>query len=262
MSTPQTLALVLTGTALLAQPPAAQKRPVTDNYHGVTVTDDYRWLENSADPAVKAWSDAQNLTARKYLDGLPAREAVFDELKKLYAQRSVRYRDLKFRRGLLFAMRTKPDKEQPALVTLKSADDPASDRAIVDPNGIDAKGGTEIDFYEPSLDGRYVAVSLSTGGSESGDVHVYDVSALRALPDVVPRVNGGTAGGSVAWNADGSGFFYTRYPRAGERPAPDLDFYQQIYFHRLGTKTEQDVYALGKDFPRIAEIALDSSEDG
>jgi prolyl oligopeptidase len=262
MSTPQTLALVLTGTALLAQPPAAQKRPVTDNYHGVTVTDDYRWLENASDPAVKAWSDAQNLTARKYLDGLPARQAAFDELKKLYAQRSVRYRDLKYRRGLLFAMKTQPDKEQPALVTLKSVDDPMSDRAIVDPNQIDAKGGTEIDFYEPSLDGRYVAVSLSTGGSESGDVHVYDVSALRALPDLVPRVNGGTAGGSVAWNADGSGFYYTRYPRAGERPGPDLGFYQQVYFHRLGTKTEQDAYSLGKDFPRIAEIVLDTSEDG
>ena len=258
MSTPLTLALVFASTALLAQ----QKRPVKDTYHGVTVTDDYRWLENSSDPEVKAWSDAQNLTARKYLDGLPAREAAFDELKKLYSQQSVRYRDIKYRRGTLFAMKIQPEKEQPALVTLKSVDDAASDRAIVDPNGMDAKGGTEIDFYEPSLDGKYVAVSLSKGGSESGDVHVYDMLTGRALPDEIPRVNGGTAAGSLAWNADGSGFYYTRYPRAGERPAADLDFYQQVYFHRLGTKTEQDVYALGKDFPRIAEIALDTSEDG
>ena len=262
MNTPQKLALVLTGTALLAQPPAAEKRPVTDNYHGVAVTDDYRWLEKAADPAVRAWSDAQNLTTRKYLDGLPARAAAFDELKKLYSQRSVRYRDLKYRRGVLFAMKTQPEKEQPALVTLKSADDPASDRAIVDPNQIDAKGGTEIDFYEPSVDGKYAAVSLSKGGSESGDVHVYDVLAGKALPDVIPRVNGGTAGGSLAWNGDGSGFYYTRYPKAGERPAPDLDFYQQVYFHKLGTKAEQDVYSLGKDFPRIAEIELETSEDG
>lgn len=41
-----------------------------------------------------------------------------------------------------------------------------------------------------------------------------------------------------------------------------MGFYQQVYFHRLGTNTERDTYALGKDFPRIAEIALDSSEDG
>jgi len=262
MSTPQALALFLIGTALLAQPPAAQKRPVTDTYHGVAVTDDYRWLENVSDPAVKAWSDAQNLAARKYLDGLPARAAAYEDLKKLYSQQSVRYSDLKYRNGVLFAMKTQPPKEQPALVTLKSADDPASERVIADPNQMDAKGGTEIDFYEPSVDGRYVAVSLSTGGSESGDVHIYDVAAGRALADVIPRVNGGTAGGGLAWNADGSGFYYTRYPRSGERPAPDLDFYQQVYFHRLGTKTEQDLYSLGKDFPRIAEIALATSEDG
>ena len=107
----------------------------------------------------------------------------------------------------------------------------------------------------PSTDGKYVAVSLSKGGSESGDVHVYDVETGKPRGDIVPRVNGGTAGGSVAWNADSSGFYYTRYPRSGERPPADLNFYQQVYFHRLGTSTGQDSYSLGKDFPRIAEIA-------
>jgi prolyl oligopeptidase len=249
--------LVLAGATLFAQ-----KRPVVDTYHGVEVTDDYRWLENSSDPAVKAWSDAQNQISRKYLDGLPDRPAALEQLKQLYSQRSVQYSHIMYRHGVLFAMRTQPDKEQPALVTLKSADDPASARVVLDPNQLDTKGGTEIDFYEPSHDGLHVAVSLSRGGSESGDVHVYEVASGRAFPDVIPRVNGGTAGGSLTWNADNSGFYYTRYPRAGDRPAPDLDFYQQVYFHRLGTGTEQDVYSLGKDFPRIAEIALDSSEDG
>ncbi len=41
-------------------PPATPKRPVTDEYHGVTVVDDYRWLENAADPAVKKWTTEQN----------------------------------------------------------------------------------------------------------------------------------------------------------------------------------------------------------
>ena len=49
---------------------------------------------------------------------------------------------------------------------------------------------------------------------------------------------------------------------AASGPKQDMGFYQQVYFHRLGTKTEDDTYALGKEFPRIAEIALQSSEDG
>jgi prolyl oligopeptidase len=93
-------------------------------------------------------------------------------------------------------------------------------------------------------------------------VHVYNTATGLETGDLIPRVNGGTAGGSLAWNADGTGFWYTRYPRAGERPTTDLDFYQQVYFHKLGTKTEADTYALGKDFPRIAEINLLASEDG
>src|SRR5215472_12581571 len=247
---------------VLAQPPSAPKKPVTDTYHGVTVVDDYRWLEDSSEANVKAWSDAENRVARQRLDALPTRTAAYEQLKKLYAQQSARYFGLQSRAGVLFAMKMEPPKEQPMLVALKSAQDPASERAIIDPNQIDAKGGTEIDFYVPSLDGHLVAASLSKGGSESGDVHVYDAATGKALADVIPRVNGGTAGGSLAWNADGSGFYYTRYPRVGERPAADLDFYQQVYFHKLGTKPEQDTYSLGKDFPRIAEILLNTSEDG
>jgi prolyl oligopeptidase len=249
-------------SAILAQSPATPKKPVTDTYHGVTVTDDYRWLENASDAAVKAWSGAENGVARKYLDALPERAKAFDELMKLYSQQSPRYMGLQYRRGVLFGLKTNPPKEQPLLVTLKSADDPASERVIVDPNQLDAKGGIEIDFYAPSLNGKLVAVSLSKGGSESGDVHVYDTATGKPLADVIPRVNGGTAGGSVAWNADGSGFYYTRYPHPGERPAADLDFYQQVFFHKLGTNPDQDSYSLGKDFPRIAEILLDTSEDG
>ena len=133
---------------------------------------------------------------------------------------------------------------------------------ILDPSSLDAKGGTAIDFYVPSRNGKYVAISLSKGGSESGDVHVYDTGTRQATGDVVPRVNGGTAGGSVAWNEAGDGFYYTRYPRDGERPAADMDFYQQVWFHKLGTKTEQDTYSTGKEFGRIAEIQLDASDDG
>jgi prolyl oligopeptidase len=258
------LALALAGSLAGAAgpPPPTPKKPVTDTYNGVQVVDDYRWLENYSDPAVRQWSDRQNQYARGYLDRLPARAALYDELKRLYTHPSPGYFALTSRPGLLFALKSEPPKEQELLVTLASPDDTASEHVILDPNQLDSTGGTSVDFYEPSTNGKYVAVSLSQGGSESGDVHVYSVETGKPLDDIVPRVNGGTAGGSVAWNADDSGFYYTRYPRGTERPPADLSFYQQVYFHRLGTPTTQDTYSLGKDFPRIAEIALHASSDG
>ena len=162
----------------------------------------------------------------------------------------------------MFALKLQPPKNQPFLITLASAEKPGSERTIVDPNQLNAKGTTAIDFFVPSRDGRLVAVSLSEGGSEDGTVHVYETANGKELSDVIPRVNGGTAGGSVAWNADASGFYYTRYPRGKERPKEDLDFYQQVYFHKLGTPTSADTYVIGKDFPRIAEIQLRTDDSG
>jgi prolyl oligopeptidase len=245
-------------------PPAPQtpKKPVTDDYQGVQVVDDYRWLEPAADPEVRKWSDQQNARTRTYLDGLANRPAIVERLHQLNGSSSVKFSSLVSRAGLLFALKTQPPKTQAYLVSLTSPDDPASARTIVDPNTIDPTGSTTIDFYEPSLDGKLVAVSLSKGGSEEGSVSVFEVVTGKQLGDAIPRVNGATAGGSVAWNRDASGFWYTHYPRAGERAAADLNFYQQIYFHRMGVPATQDEYANGKQFPRIAEVELQSSDDG
>ncbi|MBI5837550.1 MAG: S9 family peptidase [Candidatus Eisenbacteria bacterium] len=245
-----------------APAPRAEKRPVTDVFHGAGVTEDYRWLEDIASPEVRTWSDGQNRHARSVLDRLPSVRAIRKRITELDRASSPDHYELSQRGGRLFAIKSEPPLQQPFLVTLGSVDDARSTRTVVDPNLLDPKGGTSIDWYVPSRDGRLVAVSLSEGGSESGTVHLYDVESGKALEDVIPRVNGGTAGGSLAWNEDATGFWYTRYPKEGERPKEDLDFYQQVYFHKLGTREGGDTYSIGHDFPRIAEVALQSSDDG
>lgn len=253
----------LAAALLAAAPyPETPKKPVTDTYQGVAVSDDYRWLESWNDPAVPVWNEAQNAHARSVLDAVPDVAAVRARVAQLVKSSSERYFGMVTRKGLLFALRWEPSKQQPYLVTLRSADDRRSERVVVDPNRMDAKGSVAIDFFAPSLDGAKVAVSLSRNGSESGDVHLYDVASGREIGEVIPHVNNGTAGGSVAWNANGTGFWYTRYPRGAERPPEDAGFYQQVFFHRIGTPTERDSYELGKELPRIAEIALDTRQDG
>jgi len=263
MSKTTVSAAVLVFAAVVAPgPPVAPKKPVTDVYHGVQVRDDYRWLETWADPQVQKWSEAQNASARSILDALPGREAIARRVRELEASPSPDYFALIQRGGALFALKDEPPKQHPFLITLRSADEPASGRVLVDPNALDPKGTTSIDWFVPSRDGKLIAVSLSEGGSESGTVRVFETESGTPRRDAIPRVNGGTAGGSLAWNADATGFFYTRYPRAGERAAEDMEFYQQIWFHKLGAPTQEDTYSLGKDFPRIAETELQASEDG
>ncbi|MBZ5550656.1 MAG: prolyl oligopeptidase family serine peptidase [Acidobacteriia bacterium] len=159
-------------------------------------------------------------------------------------------------------MKYQPPQQQPTLVALHSPDDPSGAKVIFDPNAASNKGSTAVDFYVASLDGKYVAVALSENGSEDSNGRIFEVATGKALPDVVPRVNFATAGGSIAWKADSSGFYYTRYPQGNERPPEDANFYQQVYFHKLGSDPKQDTYVIGKEFPRIAEIQLRASDDG
>jgi prolyl oligopeptidase len=243
-------------TTPTTKPPPTDQRPVTDTYHGVKVVDDYRWLEAGSDKEVKAWNAAQNAFARTRLDALPAAKAVRQRLTKILTAESARYWGLSPRPGKLLAIKHQPPKQQPMLVVLPSADRPADEQLVLDPNRLDPTGGTAIDWYVPSFDGELVAVSLSKGGSEVGDLHLFETATGKQVHEVIPRVNGGTAGGSVAWLPDHSGFFYTRYPRSTERSAADLNFYVQIYFHKLGSPIAEDRYEAGKDFPRIAEIEL------
>jgi prolyl oligopeptidase len=242
--------------------PETPKKPVATNYQGVTVEDPYQWLEEDNAPQVKSWSDAQNQRTRQFLDKLPDRTAIEKQLTEWYAKTSPSYFSLVSRPGILFAMKFQPPKQQPLLVTLTSAEDPKSEKVVLDPNVLDAKGTTAIDWFVPSLDGKHVAMSLSKGGSEDGTLHFYQTATGKPLPDTIAHVQYPTAGGSAAWNAEGTGVYYTRFPRNGQRPDADLNFYQQIYFHKLGTSDTEDTYSLGKEFPRIAEIALQASRDG
>ncbi len=245
----------------LAPPPPTPRKPVVDTYFGAKVTDNYQWLEKN-DAETRAWTEAQNQRARSYLDAQPVHAEIIGWLKELVRVRAVNYYGLEYAGGMLFALKSAPGTQQDSLVTINSADDPASARVVVDPTVLDPSGNTAIQFFVPSGDGKLVAVCLAQGGSEQGVVHVYETATGKALPDVVPRVNFPTAGGSVAWNVDDTGFYYTRYPHQGERPPQDINFYQQVYFHKLGTADSQDTYVIGKDFPRIAEISLDSGRDG
>src|SRR5262249_4290136 len=136
--------LALTYATLAERAPDTPKKPVSTKYHEVTVEDPYQWLEADDNSQVKVWSDAQNQQTRKYLDSLPDRTAIENQLKDWYAKTSPNYFPLVSRSGILFAMKFQPPKQQPLLVTLASADDLKSEKVVLDPNVLDTKGTTAI----------------------------------------------------------------------------------------------------------------------
>jgi prolyl oligopeptidase len=248
------------GRAADAGAPATPVDVMSDVYHGVTVADPYRWLENGADPKVHDWSVVQDNRTRAYLNALALRQPIYDRLFKLNEQTSPSYSRLRPTGDRIFATYNQPPKQQPMIAMLGRDVDPATARVIVDPNTLDPTGATAIDWFVPSPDGTKLAVSLSARGSEDGSLHIFDVATGKEPGEVIPRVQYPTGGGSLAWAADGTGFYYTRYP-GPERPAEEQHFYQRIYFHKLGADPAGDTYVAGRDFPKVAEIALDNHQN-
>ena len=245
-------------SAQVAPAPAPSGQPIAyDTYHGVRVADPQRWLENGDDPAVKAWVATQNARTRAYLDAKADRGAIAAELLRLENSFSTTDARVQVAGGQLFALTFYPKAQQPVLSTLALSGDPATRRAVLDIGRLSADGSVALDWYVPSFDGRLVAVSLSKGGSEIGTLHVYEVATGREIDTPIVDVQRPGGGGSLAWSADGKGFWYTRYP--GESaPKEDRDFLQRAFYHRLGTDPASDraVLATGDGLPRTAEIKL------
>ena len=252
-------------TTAVAQPlPTvnAAREPVTNVYHGTVVIDPYQWLEDPSSSAVQDWVKQENARTAAYFERLPYRAGLRQQLQELLGEQSASFGGLRWKKGRIFALRFKPPAQQPVLVRVSSLDAPALWKPVFNPNTFNTNGTTAIDWFVPSPDGKLVAISLSEGGSEQGTLHFFEVDSGKELSEVIPRVQYPTGGGSAAWLPDNSGVYYTRYPHQGERPEADLNFYQQVWFHRLGTPVSEDRLEVGKDFPRIAEVELESSEDG
>lgn len=240
------IALILTCIALLhstAQAadktaPTTPTDDVVDTYGDIKVTDSYRWLENAADPKVHEWSLAQDARTRKYFDAIPYHNEMVDRLMKQISTSSSAYGGLQAVGDKIFAFYVQPPKQQPMIAVLPNSADPSDAKVILDPNVINDKGTTAIDWFVPSPKGDYVAVSMSENGSEDGSLHIIDVASGKEVDAVIPRVQYATGGGSLAWRSDGTGFWYTRYPAPEEGPAGTEQsgfHFSQLGRHRICT---------------------------
>jgi prolyl oligopeptidase len=226
---------------------------VTTTYHGVEVTEDYRWLEDSSSADTQQWTDAQQARTRAYLDAIPWRPALRARVEELLRDDSTTYGNLSGGGGLVFALKEQRPRQRPLLVSLTDLDDLGTERVVLDPVEVDPSGETNIDWFVPSPDGSRVAVSLSEHGNEDGTLHVYDVASGEHVGTPIPHVN--VMGGSVTWRHDGAALWYTL-------PADPAGFEQQVWFRDLTTGADSVDLTGPFAEPKISENFLTSSPDG
>jgi len=200
----------------------------------VTVADPFRSLEADDDPAVHSWVEAQNARTDLSLRALHGRDALQERLSGLLrAGTSVAPLVGGSR---LFTVERWGDLDQ-AVVVVRSATAPGRARTLVDPHRITGDPTAAIDWFQPSPDGRFLAYGMSRGGDERSTLYVLEVTTGEHLLDRIPD----TRAASVAWEPDGTGFVYTRYPSdAGGDSAADRGELRHVYHHQLGRAWRTD----------------------
>ena len=218
--------------------PPTKTDVVVDRLHGVEIADPYRWLENADDPEVKSWVEEQNAYTRSLLDKIPFRGAIRERLSRLLDIGTISTPVPV--RGRYFYTKRDGKQNQPILYVRDGLR--GKDRVVVDPNALAEDGTTALDWWYPSRDGRLLAYGISKNGSEQSALHILDVVTGKHLPDVIDR----TRYCSLAWLADGKGFYYTRYPTPGSVPKGEENYHHHVYFHALGTDPAKDPKIFGQ----------------
>ncbi|MFQ4142760.1 prolyl oligopeptidase family serine peptidase [Chlorogloeopsis sp. ULAP02] len=214
--------------------PSTRKSNQVDSYHGAPVADPYRWLEDPDSEETKAWVEAQNKVTFGYLEEIPAREKIKQRLTKLwdYEKYSVPFKEGE----RYFYFKNDGLQNQSVLYTLKSLDEEPT--VLLDPNTLSEDGTVALSGLAISEDGKLLAYGLSTAGSDWQEWKVRDIETCQDLEDHLKWIKFSGA----SWTNDHKGFFYSRYDEPNEKSKlADVNYYQKLYYHRLGTPQSEDV---------------------
>jgi prolyl oligopeptidase len=224
----------------LPPPPAAEPKPVIDNYFGTKITDNYRWLEDAKSTETRAFIDEENAYTTRYLKQAHIRNQVQDDLDPL--EHTSRWSIPIQRAGNYYFMKRLAGEEQPSIymrhgwtgAVVKGQPSAPKDERLVDPAAFSRDPNTSVRLADVSRDGMLLAYQVRQGGADEATVRIYSLTKKKPLEDELP------AGiyYSIVFTPDGKGLYYARNDRKGTL----------LYLHIIGLRTSADKLIFGREF--------------
>jgi prolyl oligopeptidase len=222
--------------SLIEPPPSTRSEPVAESLHGVSISDPYRWLEDSSSLETRAWLDAQTRYARAYFDRLSGRERIRQSIHEFLA---VETYDSIQKAGNRYVFRKRLPEQEQACIYMREGQQ-GEDQLLFDPTKLSAGNFASVKPLRISPDGRLLLLGVKEAGERMANFLLLDMETREMLPDALPR---GYLRG-FAFAPDSRSFYYTHERADVERTA-----HRAAYHHVLGTRFSQDteIFAARED---------------
>jgi prolyl oligopeptidase len=224
----------------LPPPPVAAVHPVTDDYDGTKIVDNYRWLEDAKSPETRAWIDEENKYTQQYLSHVTIRPDIVSRLTQL--QRVDVYSIPQLAGGKYFFQKRLADENQASIYMRESWK--GEDQRLIDATKLSADQNTSVGIYDIADDGSTLVYGVRQGGADEAVIHIFDVAARKDLADTLPSAR--YFGASLS--PDKKGLYYARFEHAGTT----------VWFHKLGDDPAKDEKIFGGEYrgEKLGELAL------
>ncbi len=234
--------------------PQTKKVDQVDDYHGTMVADPYRWLEDLDSDETAAWVAAENEVTFGYLDEIPARAKIRDRMTEIWDYE--RYGVPEQKSGRTFYRKNDGLQNQSVLYVAEALD--AEPRVLIDPNTFSTDGTVALSMYEISEDGKNIAYGMAEAGSDWEEFKVRSVATGEDLSDHLKWIKFSDA----SWTPDGKGFYYERFDEPEVDKLQAANYYQKVYYHRLGTSQDADRLVYHRPDKKEWGFASTVTEDG
>jgi prolyl oligopeptidase len=230
--------------AVYAQVPATPKKTIVDNYFGMQVSDNYRWLENTKDSTVQKWFKAQADYTNSVIDKIQGRDSLIKTLKYYDSLEPFKIRGIIKKGGRYFYKKTLPA-ENVGKLYYRTGE---NGKEILLYNPLPIKGKQySINYFQPSEDGKKIAFGISVSGSETSTIYVMNVDTKKLYPEKIYPSWFGVSG----WSADNKGFIYT-IQNSGDNMAMNSMTDTRSMYHVVGTKPATDKLIFSrKKYPHL-----------
>ena len=219
--------------------PQLRKQRASKNYHGITINDDYAWvdqpdilevLKDSSKllPEVKKYvEENNNITEQYFADSKNLQKKLFDEIKSKIKldDTSLKFKDKRYFYWTKTTAEGNYGKKLRQLI-----DGSKSEEVIFDGDIEKKKHGSEyfgLGTVDVSYNDKLLSYSLDLVGSEYYTIYIRDIATNKIFDEKIENTSG-----SVTWSLDDKSFFYSKLDKFHRA--------RKIYKHILNTPVEND----------------------